>query len=125
MDLQMSDHCSYVDLLFPSMEGDVHVPVTYFHIRLVFVFLVSPYSMVGSGRGTPGPLLSPPPGAQDTIYGMAMNGGDTYQTIGANIQSQVFVCTYFLASHPTCSLGKYLGGQRFGYRRYSLGLCDI
>jgi len=38
-------------------------------------------------QGHPGPLLSPPPG-QDSMYPLNMNGGDSYQGIGANVQSQ-------------------------------------
>ncbi|KAF8796687.1 Homeobox protein extradenticle like protein [Argiope bruennichi] len=51
----------------------------------------SPYNMVPTSQGQqPGQMISPPPpGApQDSMYNMSLNGGDSYQSMGANVQSQ-------------------------------------
>lgn len=51
----------------------------------------SPYNMVPTSQGQqPGQMISPPPpGApQDGMYNMSLNGGDSYQSMGANVQSQ-------------------------------------
>lgn len=50
----------------------------------------SPYSLAPSSQGQ-GQIISPPPGGgtpQDSMYSMNMNGGDTYSSMGANVQSQ-------------------------------------
>lgn len=33
-------------------------------------------------------IISPPPAPQDGMYNMSMNGGDSYSSMGANVQSQ-------------------------------------
>uniref|UniRef100_T1J7R3 Pre-B-cell leukemia transcription factor 1 n=1 Tax=Strigamia maritima TaxID=126957 RepID=T1J7R3_STRMM len=49
----------------------------------------SGYNMVPTTQGGPG-MMSPPPGTgQEAMYNMNMNGGDSYQTMGANVQSQL------------------------------------
>ncbi|CAL1274721.1 homeobox protein extradenticle-like isoform X2 [Argiope bruennichi] len=48
----------------------------------------SPYSLAPSSQGQ---MISPPPGSgtpQDSMYNMSMNGGDSYSSMGANVQSQ-------------------------------------
>lgn len=70
-----------------------------FRPGLKFLFLsfaagASPYSVVPtSAGGQPGQMISPPPpGSQDSssLYSMSLNGGDSsYQSMGANVQSQV------------------------------------
>lgn len=63
------------------------------HVLICGVFAAgsSPYNMVPTSQGQqPGQMISPPPpGAQDSMYNMSLNGGDTYQSMGANVQSQV------------------------------------
>ena len=51
----------------------------------------SPYSLAPSSQGQ---MISPPPGAgtpQESMYNMSMNGGDSYSSMGANVQSQVSI----------------------------------
>lgn len=55
----------------------------------------SPYSLAPSSQGQ---MISPPPGAgtpQESMYNMSMNGGDSYSSMGANVQSQVSISHIF------------------------------
>ncbi|XP_023213494.1 homeobox protein extradenticle-like, partial [Centruroides sculpturatus] len=47
----------------------------------------SPYNLVPSSQNQQ--IISPPPAPQDGMYNMSMNGGDSYSSMGANVQSQV------------------------------------
>ncbi|XP_067124605.1 pre-B-cell leukemia transcription factor 1-like isoform X3 [Centruroides vittatus] len=46
----------------------------------------SPYNLVPSSQNQQ--IISPPPAPQDGMYNMSMNGGDSYSSMGANVQSQ-------------------------------------
>ncbi|GIY66774.1 hypothetical protein CDAR_18211 [Caerostris darwini] len=74
----------------------------------------SPYNMVPTSQGQqPGQMISPPPpGApQDSMYNMSLNGGDSYQSMGANVQSQASALRHVIS-------------QTAGYADGSGGLYD-